>query len=99
MHTPRESRCIHIRIHKPYDRQNKKAQTAQTLQYWAMMATHFPLLANTACRFLCIPPSSADAERLFSAAGDVVTAKRNRLAPEAADVLIFIEANFSLITK
>ena len=35
-------------------------------------------------------------ERLFSGAGDVYDDKRNRLAPEKAEMLLFIKNNFSL---
>jgi len=36
-------------------------------------------------------------ECLFSTAGDIYDEKRNRLAPEQAEVLMFVKKNFSLV--
>lgn len=42
--------------------------------------------------YLCIPGISVSAERVFSTAGDVVTAKRSQLSSEHVDQL-FIQKN------
>lgn len=50
------------------------------LEWWQRHEGSFPLLSRLAKRYLCIPGTSVSAERVFSTAGDVVTAKRTSLS-------------------
>lgn len=61
--------------------------------YWKTQSERWPDLAKVAVRFLVVQPSSADAERTFSTAGDIVTAQRASLDPEHVDQLIFMAKN------
>ncbi len=56
----------------------------------------FPFLSWLSKRYLCIPGTSVSAERVFSTAGDVVTAKRNTLKPEHVDQLVFLQKNLKI---
>uniref|UniRef100_A0A671QLV8 HAT C-terminal dimerisation domain-containing protein n=1 Tax=Sinocyclocheilus anshuiensis TaxID=1608454 RepID=A0A671QLV8_9TELE len=56
----------------------------------------FPLLSNLASCTLCIPGTSVAAERVFSTAGDIITAKRRALKPEHVDQLLFLHKNMKL---
>uniref|UniRef100_A0A3B4FMZ3 BED-type domain-containing protein n=1 Tax=Pundamilia nyererei TaxID=303518 RepID=A0A3B4FMZ3_9CICH len=51
------------------------------------------ILATLAKRYLCIPGTSVSAERVFSTAGDIVTAKRSTLTSEHVDQLLFLSKN------
>ena len=62
---------------------------------YSWWAHRFPYLAKVAQQYLCAPPTSVASERLFSGAGDVYNDKRNRLAPEKAEMLLYIKNNFS----
>jgi hypothetical protein len=53
----------------------------EPLQFWKRNARRFPVLAAMARDYLAAPASSASSERLFSAAGNFLTPKRNRLSP------------------
>jgi len=64
--------------------------------WWANNRHRFPYLVKVARQYLCAPPTSVGSERLFSGAGDVLDDKRNRVAPEKAEMLLFIKNNFSL---
>ena len=56
----------------------------------------FELLSRLALKYLSAPPTSVQSERLFSTAGDIYDEKRNRLAPESAETLLFVKSNFHL---
>ena len=66
---------------------------------WAENKERFPALAKVAQRYLNAPPTSVPSERLFYGAGDIYSYldKRNRLAPERAETLLFIKNNFKYI--
>jgi hAT family C-terminal dimerisation region len=49
------------------------------IQYWHDLRFKYPRLSRMALDFLTIQPMSAECERLFSAAGLMVTPQRNRL--------------------
>ncbi len=64
------------------------------LDYWKSKETDLPLLAKVAKKYYGIPITSASSERLFSAAGNVITSGRTLLNTEKAEQLIFIHDNF-----
>nr|XP_061794906.1 E3 SUMO-protein ligase ZBED1-like [Nerophis lumbriciformis] len=66
------------------------------LQWWQHREGTFPLLSRLAKRYLCIPGTSVSAERVFSTAGDVITAKRSVLKPEHVDQLVFLHKNMEM---
>ncbi|XP_028404099.1 zinc finger BED domain-containing protein 1-like [Dendronephthya gigantea] len=63
------------------------------LQWWKFHENDFPLLSQYVRRYLAIPASSAPTERLFSKAGQIVTAKRVNLKPSQANMLVFLAEN------
>jgi hypothetical protein len=67
------------------------------LQWWSVNTKKFPRLAMLAKKYLCIPATSAPAERLFSHAGLIITEKRNRLHEDVAADLIYLNMNWSKI--
>lgn len=50
------------------------ALTRDPLSWWKANEQVYPSRAKLAKRYLCIPGSSISAERVFSTAGDIVTA-------------------------
>lgn len=42
----------------------------------------YPFISKLAKRYLCIPGTSVSAERVFSTAGDIITAQQSTLTPE-----------------
>ncbi len=59
------------------------------LNWWHVNKVSFPLLSKMSKRYLCIPATSVSAERVFSNAGDIVTAQWSTLTPEHVDQLLF----------
>lgn len=53
----------------------------------------FPQTSELARRYLAIPATSAQSERLFSATGRIVNKLRTRLLPERVESLVFLYKN------
>jgi hypothetical protein len=58
------------------------------LKFSASKQHQIPILATIARDHLAIPATSAESERVFSVGRDIVTKKRNRLAPFTLRYLI-----------
>ncbi|MCI4375110.1 hypothetical protein PGIGA_G00105450 [Pangasianodon gigas] len=52
------------------------------LAWWKQHQVNFPRLSRLACRYLCVPDTSSLSERLFTAAGNIVTCQQSCLKPE-----------------
>eukprot|EP01022_Parablepharisma_sp_SALTPOND_P017656 TRINITY_DN28641_c0_g1_i3.p1 TRINITY_DN28641_c0_g1~~TRINITY_DN28641_c0_g1_i3.p1 ORF type:complete len:264 (-),score=7.31 TRINITY_DN28641_c0_g1_i3:81-872(-) len=62
------------------------------LEWWkARQEKPYPNLAPLAEKYLSIPSSTVSVERLFSRAGNVVTKKRTRLAPDVVNDLLILK--------
>ncbi|XP_042285484.1 E3 SUMO-protein ligase ZBED1-like [Thunnus maccoyii] len=66
------------------------------LSWWRSHEIVFPLMAKLAKRYLCIPGTSIAAERVFSSAGDIVTAQWSMLTPEHVEQLLFLQKNLDI---
>ncbi|XP_069105739.1 E3 SUMO-protein ligase ZBED1-like [Argopecten irradians] len=66
---------------------------ADPLLWWKQQELNFPLLSTLARRYLCIPATSVASERVFSTAGDLVSAQRSLLSSDQIDRLIFLKKN------
>jgi len=72
---------------------DKPASRGDVLQWWAANATNYSRVAVLARRYLAIPPTSVASERVFSLSGRVITKTRNRLLPDTATCLVFLNKN------
>lgn len=63
--------------------------TEDPMNWWHAHEVTFPLLSRLSKQYFCIPGTSVSAERVFSMAGDVVSAKGITLKPEHVDQLVF----------
>ena len=63
------------------------------LIWWKTKQLKFPTVAKLAKKYLGIPATSASSERIFSKARRIITGDRNRLAPEIAGTLFYINDN------
>ena len=80
-----------------YEKFTYLGKNVNILHWWKRHEAVLPLLASLAKRILCIPASSAKSERVFSTGGNIVTAKRNRLAPRNVESLIVIKENMAMV--
>ena len=69
-------------------------RTEDPLRWWKGNASRFPHLQRLARRYLCRPCTSVPSERIFSAAGNMVTKGRTRLDPDTVDELLFLHCYF-----
>ena len=65
------------------------------LEWWKYHEHSYPKLSRMAKRYLGVVASSVPSERLFSTAGNVVTAKRSALDPDNVEKLVFLHENLS----
>ena len=63
------------------------------LEWWNARKHHYPIMLRLVQRVFCFVATSVPSERLFSSAGNIITAKRSCLTPEHADQLIFLFEN------
>ena len=61
--------------------------------FWKEKCYELPYLTALAKQYLVLQATSVASERVFSTAGDIVSAERNCLQPEQVDALIFLKKN------
>ncbi|PIO31982.1 hypothetical protein AB205_0067260 [Aquarana catesbeiana] len=65
------------------------------LTWWKSNECKYPHIATMARCYLAVPGSSVPSERVFSTAGDIVTATRSTLSPDNVDILVFLKKNLN----
>lgn len=63
------------------------------VDWWRSKTGVFPKLAFLARRYLSLPASSIESERLFSTCGAVADSRRSSLLPENVAMIIFLNKN------
>ena len=76
---------------------HERQQQLTPLEWWKRNAAALPVLARIARRYLAIPATSTEPERMWSAAGRLCTDTRGSLAPETIEMQLFLHHNRSLI--
>ena len=61
--------------------------------WWVANQQRFPRLAKVGRQMLNVPATSVTSERLFSKVGNIISKKRNLLAPSTADHIVFLIEN------
>lgn len=78
-----------------YREKDSLGLSGDLLQWWKKQVD-LPLLSALAKSYLSIPATSVPSERVFSTAGDIVTAQRSLLHPDHVDQLIFLKKNLKV---
>jgi hypothetical protein len=63
------------------------------IKWWESNKDMFPMLISLARQRLGVAGTSVPSERLFSAAGNLITAKRSCLSSDNVDLLLFLNKN------
>lgn len=69
-------------------------RSSDPLVWWKQNQSCFPGLAKVARRYLAIPATQVESERLFSSAGNTVTTRRENLSAENIEQLVFLNSRF-----
>uniref|UniRef100_A0A1X7SNH6 HAT C-terminal dimerisation domain-containing protein n=1 Tax=Amphimedon queenslandica TaxID=400682 RepID=A0A1X7SNH6_AMPQE len=69
-------------IVEAYLNEANEPRKSNPLLYWKKHKDTRPILASLALRYLTCPASTVASERLFSAAGNILTDSQNRLSPD-----------------
>ena len=76
-----------------YLKEPKIPRNEDIYSYWAAQSSKWPLLSRLARRVHSAPASSAESERVFSAARQIVSDLRERLKAKNAEMLLFLHHN------
>ncbi|XP_070138456.1 uncharacterized protein [Drosophila bipectinata] len=68
-------------------------QSLETLTYWKTHFLEYPSLAAVAKRYLCIPASSTESERMFIRAGQIISDRRTSLKQKHLNTLLMLNRN------
>jgi hypothetical protein len=77
---------------KSYRLAKCEPMTVNPLDYWRKNAGQFPHLAKQAEKLLSIPATSVPCERLFSAAGILVSKRRAALRPDHIQQMLCLQS-------
>lgn len=67
--------------------------------FWKPNKHKYPLLVRFVREYLCVPATSAPAERLFSIAGEIVSKKRACLASDTIEALTYLHFNWRYVYR
>ncbi|XP_075910742.1 uncharacterized protein LOC116956688 isoform X2 [Petromyzon marinus] len=76
-----------------YEQEEPIALDEDPLDWWAGHEFKFPQLALAAKHYLGVPGTCVPSEWVFTAAGDIVTARRAQIAVDEVDRLVFLGNN------
>ena len=72
-----------------YFAERPSSSDTEPLSWWKVNAARYPTMSELAKQLLCIPATSVPSERVFSAAGNIVSKLRAALSPENVDAPLF----------
>ena len=76
---------------------NRSKTSVDILEFWSDNEKRMPILARTVRKYMCIQASSSSSERTFSASGNIVTPRRNKLDPENVNMLVYLKENLGKV--
>lgn len=71
----------------------KTASQSEPLDWWSQNHGRFPKLSIIARKYLPVVATSVTSERIFSCAGNIVSAKRSRLKPDIIEIMSTLAMN------
>ncbi|XP_023036761.1 zinc finger BED domain-containing protein 4-like [Drosophila willistoni] len=78
---------------RQYMEQRNASHDTDPLQYWKINEHQLNALSRCALKFLSIPASSVESERIFSKAGAIITDRQSSLKAKHVNQIIFLNKN------
>ncbi|XP_050062310.1 E3 SUMO-protein ligase ZBED1-like [Aphis gossypii] len=82
-----------IALMKQYMNMPYQHLNCNIVEYWRDHKSLLHPLSEIALKYIMIPATSVPSERIFSKAGQIMSARRNRLLPDNLDTLVFLNKN------
>lgn len=82
-----------------YLKEDKISFNQCPFNWWLNKKDKYPILAKMARIYLAIPAASTSSERLFSDAGNLLSAKRSRINSELFQHIVFLKKNASKVNN
>jgi len=82
---------------REYLAEDKISFNQNPFEWWAGKKTKYPVLSKMARIYLAAPATSTPSERLFSDAGNLLSAKRTRMGSELFKRIMFLKRNASKV--
>ncbi|XP_017836262.1 zinc finger BED domain-containing protein 1-like [Drosophila busckii] len=86
------SRADTIILLRQYLEKKNEPEDTDPVLFWRNN-TDLNALQNVAKKFLCVPATSAESERNFSKAGQIISDRRCSLKPNIVDMILFLNKN------
>lgn len=74
-----------------YQKEKPLSLTGNHLEWWKKHEIYYAILSHLAKLYLGISATSVPSERVFSSAGDLITAQRATLKPEYIDMTVCLQ--------
>jgi len=88
---------VEWKLYESMPKPKKAVATYEVLNWWKANQAKLPKLSLCARQWLCVPVSSAPAERAFSDATNLVSCKRTKLNGDNIEMLLFIKQNIDKV--
>ena len=72
------------------------SEDKNALDWWRSKERDFPTLARLAKKYLCVPATSTQAERVFSWMGWLLNKRRLSLSGESVTMQLFLKDNLTI---
>ena len=82
---------------KSFELLGDEKEGVDMLEWWKLHSNMFPLLSFLARIVFTVSAASSKSERVFSAAGSVISPRRTRLNPDKVEDLLTIKLNLALL--
>ena len=92
--TPQDTRARITREVESCREEEQCPMLVHPMEWWRAHSSVYPTLLNVAVRYLMIPATSVPSERVFSAAGNIVSRRRSSLSHDNVSKLLFLHQNY-----
>jgi hypothetical protein len=71
---------------------HRETNSNDALEFWSTMGDSLPTLSKVAFQILAVPATSANVERSFSAAGQIVSERRSNISSDLVNDILLLRS-------